>query len=54
MPFPVPIDDLADSTPAYTANLPVNAIPYVRAAPPGILSAADLPPIVPGGPDVRL
>ena len=30
--FPVPLDDLASFTPAYTANRPVNAIPYVCAA----------------------
>ena len=33
----------------YTANRPVNAIPYVCAAAPGILSTTDLPPITPGG-----
>ena len=37
-------------TPAFTANRPVNAIPYVCAAPPGILSTTDLPPITPAGP----
>ena len=47
--FPIPPDDLAAFTPAYTANRPVNAIPYVCAAPPGILATADLPPIVPAG-----
>ena len=51
--FPVPIDDLASFTPAYTANRPVNAIPYVCAARPGILSTADLPPITPAGPGFR-
>jgi hypothetical protein len=50
LPFPIPIDDLASFTPAYTANRPVNAIPYVCAARPGILSTADLPPITPAGP----
>ena len=50
LPFPVPIDELAAFTPAYTANRPVNAIPYVCAARPGILSTADLPPITPAGP----
>lgn len=50
LPFPVPVEDLNDWTPAYTANRPVNAIPYVVAAPPGILSARDLPPILPSGP----
>ncbi len=50
LPFPIPVEDLADYTPAYTANLPVNAIRYVRAARPGFLSVADLPPITPAGP----
>ncbi len=48
--FPIPLDDLAAFTPAYTANRPVNAIPYVCAAPPGILATSDLPPILPAGP----
>ena len=50
LPFPVPLEDLGSFTPAYTANRPVNAIPYVCAAAPGILSTADLPPITPAGP----
>ena len=50
LPFPVPLEDLGSFTPAYTANRPVNAIPYVCAAEPGILSTADLPPITPAGP----
>ena len=50
LPFPVPLDDLGSFTPAYTANRPVNAIPYVCDAPPGILSTSDLPPITPAGP----
>jgi len=49
LPFPIPVDDLASFTPAYTANRPVNAIPYVCAAVPGILGPADLPPITPVG-----
>ena len=48
--FPVPLDDLGSITPAYTANRPVNAIPYVCAARPGILTTTDLPPITPAGP----
>lgn len=48
--FPVPLDDLGSFTPAYTANRPVNAIPYVCAAPSGILATTDLPPITPAGP----
>jgi 4-hydroxy-tetrahydrodipicolinate reductase len=45
--FPIPLEDLNAWTPAYTANRPVNAIPYVCAAAPGILSTRDLPPITP-------
>lgn len=52
LPFPIPVDDLAAWTPAYTANRPVNAIPYVCAAGPGILATSDLPPITPAGPIV--
>jgi 4-hydroxy-tetrahydrodipicolinate reductase len=48
--FPVPLDDLGSTTPAYTANRPVNAIAYVCQAAPGIVSAVDLPPITPAGP----
>jgi 4-hydroxy-tetrahydrodipicolinate reductase len=47
--FPVPLDDLASFTPAYTADPAVNAIPYVCAAAPGIVETADLPPLTPGG-----
>jgi 4-hydroxy-tetrahydrodipicolinate reductase len=50
MPFPVPLDDLASFVPAFNANGPVNAIPYVCAAPPGFLTAEDLPHILPRGP----
>jgi 4-hydroxy-tetrahydrodipicolinate reductase len=50
LPFPVPLEDLGSFTPAYTANRPVNAIPYVCAAPPGILTTTDLPMITPAGP----
>ena len=50
LPFPIPLDDLGAFTPAYTANRPVNAIPFVCAARAGILSTADLPPITPAGP----
>jgi 4-hydroxy-tetrahydrodipicolinate reductase len=49
LPFPVAVEQLGETTPAYTANRPVNAIPDVCPARPGILSTADLPPIVPGG-----
>jgi 4-hydroxy-tetrahydrodipicolinate reductase len=50
MPFPVPLDDLASYVPAFNANGPVNAIPYVCAAPPGLLTTEDLPHILPRGP----
>lgn len=45
--FPVEVDDLTSVTPAYTANRPVNAVPFVCAAAPGILSTTDLRPITP-------
>ncbi len=50
MPFPVPLDDLASYVPAFNANGPVNAIPNVCAARPGILTTADLSHILPRGP----
>jgi 2,4-diaminopentanoate dehydrogenase len=53
LPFPIPLDDLADFTPAYTANPAVNAIPYVCAARPGFLTAHDLPPLTLAGPSAR-
>ena len=50
MPFPVPLDDLGSFVPAYNANGPVNAVPYVCAARPGILTTEDLPHVLPRGP----
>ena len=50
LPFAVAPDELGAFTPGYTANRPVNAIPYVCAARPGILATGDLPPITPAGP----
>ncbi len=50
MPFPVPLDDLASYVPAFNANGPVNAIPYVCAARPGVLTTEDLPHILARGP----
>jgi 2,4-diaminopentanoate dehydrogenase len=50
MPFPVPLDELASYVPAFNANAPVNAIPYVCAADPGILATEDLPHILARGP----
>jgi 2,4-diaminopentanoate dehydrogenase len=49
-PFPVSLDVLADYVPAFNANGPVNAIPYVCAAAPGFLTTEDLPHILPRGP----
>jgi 2,4-diaminopentanoate dehydrogenase len=49
-PFPVSLDVLADYVPAFNANGPVNAIPYVCAAPAGFLTTEDLPHVLPRGP----
>ncbi len=48
--FPVPAEKLGQFVPAYNANLPVNAIPYVCRARPGIVTTEELPPILPAGP----
>lgn len=45
--FPVPLERWAQVSPNLTAHRPVNAIPYVCAAPPGIRTTLDLPPILP-------
>ncbi len=45
--FPVAIENYADMTPGLTAHRPVNAVPYVCEAPPGIQTAVDLPQIIP-------
>ncbi len=50
LPIAVSLAELGAHTPSLTANPAVNAIPYVCAAPPGILSTADLPPMTPAGP----
>ena len=50
LPIALPVEELGAHTPSLTANPPVNAVPYVCAAGPGILSTLDLPPIVPAGP----
>jgi 4-hydroxy-tetrahydrodipicolinate reductase len=50
--FPVPLEKLGSFVPAYNANRAVNAIPYVCAASPGILSTEDLPAILPRGPRI--
>jgi hypothetical protein len=50
LPFPVTLDEMGATTPGYTANRPVNAVPFVCQARPGILSVHDMPPITPAGP----
>lgn len=45
--FPVAPEDYAATTPGLTAHRPVNAIPYVVAAPPGIVTTVDLGQIIP-------
>lgn len=44
--FPIPLDRMAATTPAYTANRAVNAVPVVCAAAPGIRSTLDLPHVI--------
>jgi len=45
--FAIPADRMGEMTPGYTANRPVNAIPFVCAAQPGIRTTVDLPQIIP-------
>jgi hypothetical protein len=45
--FPIETDQLADVTPGYTAHPAVNAVAAVCGAPPGLVTTADLPPLVP-------
>ncbi len=45
--FPITLDQMAATTPSYTANRAVNAVPVVCDAPPGIAASVDLPPILP-------
>lgn len=44
--FPVPVERWAAVSPNLTAHRPINAIPYVCAAAPGICTTLDLPQIV--------
>jgi 4-hydroxy-tetrahydrodipicolinate reductase len=44
--FPVPPEEWATTSPRLTAHRPVNAVPYVCAAEPGIRTIADLPQII--------
>jgi 4-hydroxy-tetrahydrodipicolinate reductase len=45
--FPVPADEWAATSPGLTAHRPVNAVPFVCAAEPGIRTSAELPQIIP-------
>ncbi|MDE8653455.1 NAD(P)H-dependent amine dehydrogenase family protein [Novosphingobium album (ex Liu et al. 2023)] len=45
--FPVPEEDYAAFTPGLTAHRPVNAIPMVCEAAPGIRTTVDLPHVIP-------
>jgi 4-hydroxy-tetrahydrodipicolinate reductase len=44
--FPISLEQMADTTPGYTANRAVNAIPVVCAAAPGIRTTVELPHVV--------
>jgi 4-hydroxy-tetrahydrodipicolinate reductase len=44
--FPVPLERMGATSPGYTANRAINAVPFVCAAPPGIRTTLDLPQIV--------
>ena len=46
LPFPFPIEQMAERSPSYTANRAVNAVPVVCAAAPGIRTTVDLPQII--------
>lgn len=45
--FPVPDAQWAATSPGLTAHRPVNAVPYVCEAPPGIRTTVDLPQVIP-------
>jgi 4-hydroxy-tetrahydrodipicolinate reductase len=44
--FPCAPENYADMTPGLTAHRPVNAVPYVCDAAPGIRTSVDLPQII--------
>ena len=46
LPFPFPLEEMAERSPGYTANRAVNAVPYVITAAPGIRTSVDLPQII--------
>jgi 4-hydroxy-tetrahydrodipicolinate reductase len=44
--FPISLDRMGETTPGYTANRAVNAVPVVCEAPPGIRTTIDLPHVI--------
>jgi len=46
LPFPIPLERMGETTPGYTANRAVNAVPVVCAAAPGIRTTIDLPQVI--------
>jgi 4-hydroxy-tetrahydrodipicolinate reductase len=46
LPFPVPLERMGETTPGYTANRAVNAVPVVCAAAPGIRTSIELPQVI--------
>jgi 2,4-diaminopentanoate dehydrogenase len=46
LPFPFPIEEMAENSPSYTANRAVNAVAVVCAAAPGIRTTVDLPQVI--------
>ena len=46
LPFPFPIEEMAENSPSYTANRAVNAVAVVCAAAPGIRTSIDLPQVI--------
>ena len=42
----IPLERMAETTPGYTANRAVNAVPLVCEAPPGIRTSVELPQMV--------
>jgi 4-hydroxy-tetrahydrodipicolinate reductase len=43
----VPLERMGETSPGFTANRAVNAVPFVCAAAPGIRTSVDLPQIIP-------
>lgn len=44
--YPVAVEDYAEMTPGLTAHRPLNIVPYICAAPPGIRTSVQLPQII--------